>query len=111
MTWLLAAFIMNSFPARTHFRTTALEKGSAQAYRGHSSSAGYDPPVTEHGIELTPFLLAFASALLAGVLLGPSVLGLVPLTEGIHLVAEIGIILLLFEAGLHTDLQEPIRVA
>ncbi len=123
---------MNSFPARTHFRTTALEKGSAQAYRGHSSSAGYDPPVTEHGIELTPFLLAFASALLAakifgelaerlgqsavlgellaGVLLGPSVLGLVPLTEGIHLVAEIGIILLLFEVGLHTDLQELIRV-
>jgi Kef-type K+ transport system membrane component KefB len=78
------------------------------------------------------FLLAFAAALvgakllgelverfgqpsvlgelLAGVILGPSVLGFVPLSEGIFLLAEIGVILLLFEVGLETDLQELIRV-
>lgn len=41
--------------------------------------------------------------LLAGVLIGPSVLHLVEATPTIHLLAEIGIILLLFEVGLETD--------
>jgi len=41
--------------------------------------------------------------LLAGVLLGPSVFGLLETTEIIHLLAEIGVILLLFEVGLETD--------
>jgi Na+:H+ antiporter len=85
----------------------------------------------EHG-ELGSFLLAFAAALvgaklfgelaerigqpavlgelLAGVVLGPSVLGLVPLSHGVHLLAEIGVILLLFEVGLETDLGELLRV-
>jgi Kef-type K+ transport system membrane component KefB len=85
----------------------------------------------EHG-ELGSFLLAFAAALfggkllgelcerirqpavlgelLAGVLLGPSLLGLVPLSAGILLLAEIGVILLLFEVGLETDLGELVRV-
>jgi Kef-type K+ transport system membrane component KefB len=85
----------------------------------------------EHG-ELGGFLLAFAAALLggkllgelcerlgqpavlgellAGVLLGPSILGLVPLSFGILLVAEIGVLLLLFEVGLETDLGELLRV-
>lgn len=85
-----------------------------------------------HGFDLSAFLLAFASALLAaklfgelaerlgqpavlgellaGILLGPSVLGLVPLSAGILLVAEIGVILLLFEVGLETDLEELARV-
>ncbi len=84
------------------------------------------------GLGLPTFLLAFASALLgakllgelserlgqpavlgellAGVLLGPSVLGLVPLTGGVLLLAEIGVILLLFEVGLETDLGELARV-
>ena len=53
---------------------------------------------------------AVLGELLAGVLLGPSVLGLVPLTAGIFLVAEIGVILLLFEVGLETDLGELARV-
>jgi Kef-type K+ transport system membrane component KefB len=83
-------------------------------------------------LDLPTFLLAFASALLgakllgelserlgqpavlgdllAGVLLGPSVLGLVPLTGGVLLLAEIGVILLLFEVGLETDLEELARV-
>jgi Kef-type K+ transport system membrane component KefB len=84
------------------------------------------------GLDLPTFLLAFAAALLgaklfgelaerlgqpavlgelvAGVLLGPSVLGLVTLTESILLLAEIGVILLLFEVGLETDLRELVRV-
>src|SRR5688572_16788952 len=85
----------------------------------------------EHG-ELGTFLLAFAAALLGakvfgelaerigqpavlgelfvGILLGPSLLGLVPLSAGILLVAEIGVLLLLFEVGLETDLEELARV-
>jgi len=86
----------------------------------------------EHDVDIASFLLALALALLsaklfgellqrvgqpavlgellAGVLLGPSLLGLVPLTTGIFLVAEIGVILLLFEVGLETDLPELLRV-
>jgi Kef-type K+ transport system membrane component KefB len=84
------------------------------------------------GIDLPAFLLAFAAALLgakllgefagrlgqpavlgellAGVVLGPSVLGLVPLIDGVVLLAEIGVILLLFEVGLETDLGKLARV-
>jgi Kef-type K+ transport system membrane component KefB len=86
----------------------------------------------DHGIDVSSILLAFASALAGaklfgeiaerfgqpavlgelavGVLLGPSVLGLVPLTAGVFLLAEIGVILLLFEVGLETDLAELARV-
>lgn len=39
----------------------------------------------------------------AGIILGPSVFGWVQLTDPIHLLAQIGIILLLFEVGLETD--------
>jgi Kef-type K+ transport system membrane component KefB len=85
----------------------------------------------EHG-DIGPFLLAFAVALLgakvfgdlverigqpsvlgellAGILLGPSVLGLVPLSEGVFLLSEIGVMLLLFEVGLETNLDDLIRV-
>jgi Kef-type K+ transport system membrane component KefB len=85
-----------------------------------------------HPADLASFLLAFAAALLgakllgelcerlgqpavlgellAGVLLGPSVLGLVPLSAGILLIAEVGVLLLLFEVGLETDLEELLRV-
>ena len=48
--------------------------------------------------------------LLAGVLLGSSVLGLVPLSDGLILLAEIGVILLLFEVGLETSLAELLKV-
>jgi len=43
--------------------------------------------------------------LVAGVVLGPSLLGWVEPFEAIKLLAEIGIILLLFEVGLETDLM------
>ena len=47
--------------------------------------------------------------LAAGIILGPSVLGWFAPTEPIHLLAEIGIILLLFEVGLETDLSRLAR--
>lgn len=47
--------------------------------------------------------------LLAGVILGPSLLGWVEPTAVISLLAEIGIILLLFEIGLETDVMRLIK--
>jgi hypothetical protein len=46
---------------------------------------------------------AVIGELLAGVVLGPSVLGWLDLSDPIRLLAEIGIIMLLFEVGLETD--------
>lgn len=45
-------------------------------------------------------------ALIAGVVLGPSVLGLVEETDFLMKTSEIGVILLMFMAGLDTDLDE-----
>ena len=57
---------------------------------------------------------AVLGELIAGVLLGGSVLGVVPTggtgAEIIHLLAELGVVLLLFEIGLETDLKEMFRV-
>jgi Kef-type K+ transport system membrane component KefB len=86
----------------------------------------------EHAADIPALLLAFAAALLgakllgeaaervgqpavlgellAGVVLGPSVLGWVPISQGLLLLAEIGVVLLLFEVGLETDLAELIAV-
>lgn len=86
----------------------------------------------EHANDFGSVLLVFAAALLgakllgevahrfgqpsvlgelvAGVVLGPSVLGLVPLSASILLIAEVGVVLLLFEVGLDTDLEELVRV-
>ena len=47
--------------------------------------------------------------LLAGVVLGPSLLGWLSPLEAIKLMAEIGIILLLFEVGLDTDIRRLVR--
>jgi Kef-type K+ transport system membrane component KefB len=57
---------------------------------------------------------AVLGELFAGVILGGSVLGIVP-TEGaagnvVHVFAELGVVLLLFEIGLETDLREMFRV-
>ena len=86
----------------------------------------------EHGLDIGPVFLAFAAALvgaklfgelaervgqpavlgelLAGVLLGPSVLGLVPLSDAVLVLAEVGVALLLFEVGLETNLEDLVRV-
>ena len=54
---------------------------------------------------------AVLGELVAGVLLGGSVLGIVdPNEEVIHLLAEIGVIVLLFEIGLETDLRRLLKV-
>ncbi|MEG2870297.1 MAG: cation:proton antiporter [Clostridium sp.] len=45
-------------------------------------------------------------ALLAGLLIGPAVLGLVEETEFVRMTAEIGVIVLMFCAGMETDLNE-----
>lgn len=42
--------------------------------------------------------------LLAGIIIGPSILGLIEISNPIHLLAQIGIILLLFEVGIETDI-------
>jgi Kef-type K+ transport system membrane component KefB len=47
--------------------------------------------------------------ILAGVVLGPSLLGWIEPLEVIRLLAEIGILLLLFEVGLETDLRRLVR--
>ncbi len=47
--------------------------------------------------------------LFAGIVLGPSLLGWIQPVEAIKLMAEIGIILLLFEVGLETDVKRLVR--
>ncbi len=47
--------------------------------------------------------------LLAGVVLGPSLFGWIEPVEAVKLLAEIGIILLLFEVGLETDVMRLVR--
>ena len=86
----------------------------------------------EHGLDVGALFLAFAAALAGakifgelaerfgqpavlgelavGVILGPSVLGLVPLSDAILELAEIGVVLLLFEVGLETNLEDLARV-
>lgn len=57
---------------------------------------------------------AVLGELVAGVLLGASMLGVLPASGGIaeafHLLAEVGVAILLFEIGLETDLKEMFRV-
>jgi len=54
---------------------------------------------------------AVLGELVAGVLLGGSVVGLVdPTTEVLHLLAELGVVILLFEIGLETDLRQLMQV-
>ena len=54
---------------------------------------------------------AVLGELIAGVVLGGSVLGILdPADPVIHILAEIGVMVLLFEIGLHTDLRALIRV-
>lgn len=54
---------------------------------------------------------AVVGELIAGVLLGGSVLGIVdPNDPVIHALAELGVLILLFEIGLHTDLKSLMKV-
>ena len=47
--------------------------------------------------------------IIAGLLIGPSVLGWVEQTDFLTQMAEIGVILLMFSAGLETDLKELVK--
>jgi Kef-type K+ transport system membrane component KefB len=54
---------------------------------------------------------AVVGELVAGVLLGGSVLGILDPTDPvIHSLAQLGVLILLFEIGLHTDLRSLLRV-
>lgn len=54
---------------------------------------------------------AVLGELIAGAILGPSVLGVVdPKQETFHLLAEIGVVILLFEIGLETDLRRLLQL-
>ncbi len=50
-----------------------------------------------------------AGQIIAGLLIGPSVLGLVGESEFLSVMAEIGVVLLMFSAGLETNLKELIK--
>lgn len=50
-----------------------------------------------------------AGQIVAGLLIGPSVLGLVGESEFLSIMAEIGVVLLMFSAGLETNLKELIK--
>lgn len=47
--------------------------------------------------------------IIAGLLIGPAVLGLVEKTDAITFIAEIGVVMLMFVAGLETDLKDLIK--
>ncbi len=59
------------------------------------------------GGELLSFFKApsVIGEMIAGIIIGPSVMGWIDITAPIHLLAQIGIILLLFEVGLETDVN------
>lgn len=50
-----------------------------------------------------------AGEIVAGLIIGPSILGLVKQTDFISQMAEIGVILLMFEAGLGTNLRDLVK--
>jgi Kef-type K+ transport system membrane component KefB len=52
---------------------------------------------------------AVLGELLAGVIIGPGVLGLVHESEALHALAELGVLVLLFEVGLASDLGDLLR--
>ena len=52
---------------------------------------------------------AVLGELLAGVVIGPGVLGLVHESDVIHALAELGVLILLFEVGLESDLDELLK--
>jgi Kef-type K+ transport system membrane component KefB len=52
---------------------------------------------------------AVLGELLAGVIIGPGVLGLVHESEALHALAELGVLILLFEIGLESDVQDLVR--
>jgi Kef-type K+ transport system membrane component KefB len=110
---------------------------SAQEESGHTEASLEEAEESGHGLEISHVFLvliaillmgklfgeaaerigqpAVLGELLAGVILGGSLLGVIPasdtpLGEVVHVFAEIGVSILLFEIGLETDLKEMFRV-
>src|SRR5262249_6416801 len=52
---------------------------------------------------------AVLGELLAGVLIGPGVIGVVHESDSLHALAQLGVLILLFELGLESDLDELLR--
>jgi len=52
---------------------------------------------------------AVLGELLAGVIIGPGVLGLVHESAALHVLAELGVLILLFEVGLESDVHDLLR--
>lgn len=106
------------------------EAGSQQEHAPVEEGGGHGPRIRDVFFVLIAMLLAgkllgemaerigqpaVLGELVAGVVLGASVLGVIPaqgteLYDIIHVFAEIGVSLLLFEIGLETDLKEMFRV-
>jgi Na+:H+ antiporter len=123
----------SSTPAPKHPSRAALRRGFAAAAVAITT---FPLAAAADGVDVARFFLVLAAILvaakllgelaerigqpavlgelLAGVLLGGSVLGVVPAggveAELIHVLAELGVLLLLFEIGLETDLREMFRV-
>ena len=68
--------------------------------------AGITGAATMKFLKITPILGYF----IAGIIIGPSVLGLVGESEFILLLAEIGVVLLLFDIGLHLSFPQMWRL-
>ena len=49
--------------------------------------------------------------IIAGLIIGPCVLGLVQQTEFLSAMAEIGVVIIMFSAGLETDLRDLMKLA
>lgn len=105
------------------------QAGSEQGEAHSEESGGHGPRIRDVFFTLIAILVlakvlgemaerrgqpAVLGELVAGVLLGASVLGVIPASgemyDIIHVLAEIGVVLLLFEIGLETDLKEMFRV-
>jgi Kef-type K+ transport system membrane component KefB len=110
--------------------TPVQESGHGEASVEGSQEDGHGLEISHVFLILTAILLvgklfgeaaerigqpAVLGELLAGVILGGSMLGVIPagdtqMGEVIHVFAEIGVSILLFEIGLETDLKEMFRV-
>ena len=141
LLWVLAGLflvgITGNVPPRVSTDTStaaeihATELQEAEA-ADETADGGHEPIVVSHFFLILIAILlvgkvsgelaervgqpAVLGELLGGVILGASVLGVVPtapgepMTEIVHLLAEIGVVILLFEIGLETDLKEMFRV-
>lgn len=83
-----------AFDAQSFLLSLVIILLTARAFAEIASRSGVPPVIGE---------------LMAGIVLGPSLLGWVEPNAAIHLLAEIGIILLLFEVGLETDIRRLAR--